>query len=323
MSDEKSCFVISPIGEPDSEDRKRSDQVLNHIISPAVAACGYKAIRADDLDKPGIITSQIIQRVVADELVIADLTSHNPNVFYELAVRHVLRKPHIQLMESGGQIPFDVAANRTVFVDHHDLDSVEAAKTKIQGQVAEIEADPTAIETPISVSLDLQLLRQSERPEDRSLADLVGAISDLRSEVASIDIKIDGLQGASPLEALTRQFDQLRSSLISASAANDSIDQGAMREMWLMFDGAGEQAPRIKGLEFLVLASCLRPTAPWVSELAMETYRSIRNGRGHIALMSALSRAVHYLNDSRRGHHNRSDLAFCRHLLDLAQSTYR
>lgn len=45
MSDEiKSCFVISPIGEAESDVRKRSDQVLRHIIRPAAEACGYKAI---------------------------------------------------------------------------------------------------------------------------------------------------------------------------------------------------------------------------------------------------------------------------------------
>src|SRR3989339_2254786 len=99
MSEQKSCFVIAPIGEPDSDTRKRSDQVLKHIIRPAVEACGYKAVRADEIDKPGIITSQVIQRVVDDPLVVADLTESNPNVFYELAIRHALRKPLIQLIQ--------------------------------------------------------------------------------------------------------------------------------------------------------------------------------------------------------------------------------
>lgn len=93
MTDEKSCFVISPIGEPDSDTRKRADQILKHVVKPAVAECGYTAVRADEIDKPGIITSQVIQRVVTDPLVIADLTERNPNVFYELAIRHALRKP--------------------------------------------------------------------------------------------------------------------------------------------------------------------------------------------------------------------------------------
>lgn len=119
--EEKNCFVIAPIGELDSDTRKRSDQILKHIIKPAVSSCGYKAIRADEIDKPGIITSQVIQRVVNDPLVIADLTERNPNVFYELAIRHAIRKPLVQLIQKGERIPFDVAGTRTIQVDHTDL----------------------------------------------------------------------------------------------------------------------------------------------------------------------------------------------------------
>src|ERR1043165_4065514 len=81
MAHEKICFVIAPIGVPDSDTRKRSDQVLKHVIRPAAISCGYKAIRADQIDKPGLITSQVIQHIVTDALVVADLTERNPNVF--------------------------------------------------------------------------------------------------------------------------------------------------------------------------------------------------------------------------------------------------
>ena len=112
MNDQKNCFVVAPIGELDSDTRKRSDQVLNYVIKPAVSECGYIAIRADEIDKPGIITSQVIQHVVNDPLVVADLTERNPNVFYELAIRHAIAKPLVQIMKKGEQIPFDVAATR-------------------------------------------------------------------------------------------------------------------------------------------------------------------------------------------------------------------
>ena len=114
MNTKNACFVISPIGESDSDTRKRADQILRHVIKPAVEQCGYIATRADEIDQPGIITSQVIQRVVEDPLVVADLTERNPNVFYELAIRHALRKPLVQIIKKGEQIPFDVAATRTV-----------------------------------------------------------------------------------------------------------------------------------------------------------------------------------------------------------------
>ena len=120
----KACFVIAPIGEAESDTRKRSDQILKHVISPAVESCGYNATRADQISEPGMITSQVIQKIVDDPLVVADLTERNPNVFYELAISHVIRKPLVQIIKKGEQIPFDVAGARTIHVDHHDLDSV-------------------------------------------------------------------------------------------------------------------------------------------------------------------------------------------------------
>src|SRR5688572_13315379 len=89
----KSCFVISPIGEVGSEVRARADQILKYVIQPAVKVFGYVAIRADAMPEPGLITTQIIDRIINDDLVVADLTGKNPNVYYELALRHAIRKP--------------------------------------------------------------------------------------------------------------------------------------------------------------------------------------------------------------------------------------
>jgi len=182
----KPCFVIAPIGDEDSETRKRSDQILKHVIKPAADSCGYVATRADEIEQPGIITSQVVQRVVEDPLVIADLTGKNPNVFYELAKRHAIRKPLVQMIQKGEQIPFDVAGLRTIYVDHQDLDSVEIAKDEIISQIGALESNPADMETPISVSLELQILRQSENPEDRGIGVIISEMSNLRRSVSSV-----------------------------------------------------------------------------------------------------------------------------------------
>lgn len=192
---EKKCFVIAPIGEPESETRKRSDQILRHVICPPLEECGYTTTRADQISEPGMITSQVIQHIVDDHLVVADMTERNPNVFYELAIRHAIRKPLVQLIQRGEQIPFDVAGSRTIQVDHHDLDNVEQAKQEIMAQVQSLESDPSKLETPISVSLDLQLLRQSENPEQRSLADVLSVMSELRSSVANMEKRLASSEG--------------------------------------------------------------------------------------------------------------------------------
>jgi hypothetical protein len=184
---ERVCFVISPIGDAESETRKRSDQVFKHVIAPAVLELGYQAVRADHISEPGMITSQVIQHIVDDPLVVADLTDRNPNVFYELAIRHAIRKPLVQIIRKGDAIPFDVAGTRTIHVDHRDLDSVEAARFEIKAQVKSLEIDSSKLETPISVALDLQVLRASSNPEQRSMGDVLAAVTELRASMANIE----------------------------------------------------------------------------------------------------------------------------------------
>lgn len=278
MSEDKICFVIAPIGDPDSETRKRSDQVLKHVIRPAVKSCGYKAARADEIDKPGLITSQVIQHVVSDDLVVADLTERNPNVFYELAIRHAIRKPLVQIIKKGDSIPFDVAGTRTIYVDHRDLDSVEAAKTEITDQIKALEKDSGDIETPISVSLDLQFLRQSEKPEERSLADIMGAMADLRANQSKLETMIGSGQSMT-LEALKSDFKTLPSRIEEyleysrgPAIRRSRLHPGMLQEM-LHFPPFQEA-----GLGILIVASFFRDSMPWIYDLSLELYRDSKRG---------------------------------------------
>lgn len=281
MTVEKICFVISPIGDTDSETRKRSDQVLKHVVRPAVTSCGYAAIRADEIDKPGIITSQVIQHVVNDPLVIADLTERNPNVFYELAIRHALRKPLVQIIRKGDSIPFDVAGTRTISVDHKDLDSVESAKNEIVDQIKALEKDSSDIETPISVSLDLQLLRQSEKPEERSLADLVAAVVDLRASLSGLEARIGTKDQQGMLDEIQTELKALPARL---DEYLDAVRIPWMRRnrfhprMILDFLHMGPHESPSTGI--LMIGSIFRDWMPWVYELALEVSRLARQGNG-------------------------------------------
>ena len=89
---------------------------------PAVEKCGYVAKRSDNIPEPGIITSQVIQHVLNDPMVVADLTGSNGNVYYELALRHAIKKPLVQIISDNEKIPFDIANMRTIQFNHQDLD---------------------------------------------------------------------------------------------------------------------------------------------------------------------------------------------------------
>ena len=180
---EKICFVIAPIGEAGSNIRERSDQVLKHIIRPAVESCGYKAVRANEIPKPGMITNQIIRHVVEDPLVIADLTGQNANVFYELAIRHAIRKPIIQIINQVEDIPFDVGSMRTISVDHQNLDSVEEAKAEIKRQIQSLEEDSSNLENPISVALAGRSIDEIKTRDQGHLEEEIKKIGDKTNEI--------------------------------------------------------------------------------------------------------------------------------------------
>jgi hypothetical protein len=92
-----------------------------NIIKPAVegvlqdGARVFDAVRADFITKTGSINKSVIQHIYNAELVIADLTDLNPNVFYELGVRHALRNGTILVALEGTKLPFDVGDLRSVF----------------------------------------------------------------------------------------------------------------------------------------------------------------------------------------------------------------
>ena len=150
----KICFVISPIGKEGSSTRIRSNKVFEDIIEPAAQECDYEAKRADMVSRPGIITSQIIQYLREEPLVIADLSESDPNVFYELAIRHVTRKPVVQIIDINEELPFDVRATNTISFDYMNKDSIEKCKQEIVQQIKAVEDDPSKVDAPFSFIID-------------------------------------------------------------------------------------------------------------------------------------------------------------------------
>ncbi len=151
---ETTCFYVTPIGEDGSEQRKHADLFLSSLIEPALEQFGLKVVRADMIDKPGTITRQIIEYLLRSRLVIADLSFHNPNVFYELALRHAVRLPVVQLVRVADRIPFDLNQIRTIRIDtgglHEFVPKIETYRSEIASQVRRALEDPDAVDNPIT-----------------------------------------------------------------------------------------------------------------------------------------------------------------------------
>jgi hypothetical protein len=92
------------------------DAVYRELIAPAVADAGLEPLRADEEMSGGIIHKPMFERLILCEYAVADLTTANANVFYELGVRHAVRPWSTVLLfaEGGGQLPFDVAPLRAL-----------------------------------------------------------------------------------------------------------------------------------------------------------------------------------------------------------------
>lgn len=121
----KTCFVITPIGPDESLIRRKADGVIDAVINPILEKKGYNVIVAHRMNENGSITRQVIQNVINSDLVIANLTDLNPNVMYELAIRHAIKKPLVQICEKGTTLPFDINDQRTIFYSNDMKGSVE------------------------------------------------------------------------------------------------------------------------------------------------------------------------------------------------------
>lgn len=188
----KNAFVVSPIGQPGSEVERNANLALKYIFKKAFDPQEWNVHRADDGERPDSIGHHVIRSIVTADLIIADLTDHNPNVFYELAVAHGYRKPVVHLITEGQKIPFDITDQRTISYDLKDPASVDSAITRLRTSGKAALEDPDGLITPLSSFDSFDTLRASLRDKTSNgdaLADVLEQITDrmgaLESRVAS------------------------------------------------------------------------------------------------------------------------------------------
>lgn len=112
------CFVSMPFGKkpyPSTGQTIDFDSVYKTLIQPAVAAEGGLCLRADDEMMGGLIYKAMFSRLLYSELLIADVTTADPNVLYELGIRHAARsRATILIFEHQARIPFDITFLRAI-----------------------------------------------------------------------------------------------------------------------------------------------------------------------------------------------------------------
>jgi hypothetical protein len=185
-SSKKSCFFIAPIGAEGSAERNRSDWILKFLVRPALGS-NYEVVRSDQISQPGSISYQIIQQIAKCDLAVADLTGLNPNVVYELSIRHTLNRPAVQMMDVNEKLPFDLYGERTIFFKHDDVASLERAKSDLRRFVRETERQDFKSTSPVSRSIDISNLHEQSTGISDAIASVLEEIISIKDTVDEID----------------------------------------------------------------------------------------------------------------------------------------
>lgn len=166
----KTCFIITPIGADESSTRRAADGLIDDVIEPVLKPLGFEVVVSHRIARPGSIPRQVIELLLDAELVIVNLTGLNPNVMYELGLRHAVLKPVITLAEADTALPFDVADQRTLLY-RNDMAGAFELRAKLRSAVEESSEDAEA-DNPFYRAIEARQARQEVKTDkDRYILD--------------------------------------------------------------------------------------------------------------------------------------------------------
>lgn len=164
--DKKTCFIVTPIGDNNSDIRRHIDGIIDQAIIPAIGD-KYEITVAHRKYEIGSINDRVVKSVYEADLVIANLTGTNPNVMYELAIRYSFGKPAIVIAEEGTKLPFDVIDENTVFYINDPAGAAEL-KSKIHEFERGIDCNKTNYGPVHKVIKKIPLFNEVESGKDVS-----------------------------------------------------------------------------------------------------------------------------------------------------------
>jgi tetratricopeptide (TPR) repeat protein len=187
------CFVLMPFG-PDFE------AVYRSAVKPALEVNGLRTLRRDELAGRSLSGSEIWEGLREADVVIADVTGQNPNVFYELGVTHAFGKPTVLIARTLRDVPFDLEHLRVV-VYKTDARSLETLRHELSdalrrmidssfGQNTQVRAN--IFKTSQALTPDSVTMAVDRADKAMSEGDYIGAIS-LLQQIAVFQERLDDL----------------------------------------------------------------------------------------------------------------------------------
>lgn len=185
----KSCFIITPIGGSGTPIRRKIEGIIDEVIRPVLEELGYTMEVSHKINDSGSVTNTIIKKVYESDLVIANLTDNNPNVMYEVAIRHASAKPIIHMTENIGDLPFDINDQRTIpFTD--DMAGAYQLKMDLQEMIKGINYKELAT-NPVTLALGKKTLVNIPDDAKKDFGDILFQLQDemrrLRMDVSALN----------------------------------------------------------------------------------------------------------------------------------------
>jgi len=179
------CFVLMPFAED-------FDEVYDHAIRPAAEAAGFDCDRADHAFGPRAIISNIIEGAFSADVIVADVSGSNPNVFYELGIAHAIDNKTIVICERTEEpLPFDLAAYRVIFYRRGIVGIKEDLRRRLERDLKQLDSwkkhstNPVQDFRPIRYAVPLQ----DQAALERSIEKLKEEIRVLRMENRLSELK--------------------------------------------------------------------------------------------------------------------------------------
>ena len=226
------CFVDMPFGrkpDPGTGIEIDFDHIFKKAIEPAVREAGLSCIRGDEERTGGIIHKPMFGRLLLSELVIADMTTANPNVFYELGIRHAAR-PYttIPIFATLGAPPFDVGLVRAIPYELEEGKLTGAAAKALKDAI--VERIRAALEGPVAEDSPLFQLFQ-DFPGVEISHELTDVFRDRVEYSAKFRDLLEEARSREPRERAVSRLQEIEAELGDLQ----SIERGVLIDLFLSY----------------------------------------------------------------------------------------
>lgn len=193
MSEDSFAFVITQIGAVGSDVRQRADDVSRFIIQPALDGFELELKRSDEDPTPGSITVQIVRSIITADVVIADLTGKNPNVYYELALAHAFDRPVVILVDDPSSLAFDMKDQRVISIGDEGTIGAREAEDAVRELTRQLEVvlapdyEPDSLVNQAGRTQKLHdLASSSGDPVAEEIAEIGEGVAEIRAELRAL-----------------------------------------------------------------------------------------------------------------------------------------